>query len=75
MIFQNRSAIRPRHYWSTALSFIETGSCPSAPVTQAKPGWGVALDNETEGSLLNDQRVKNRLLLEQSRILNRPDAR
>ena len=60
---------------STAISYIENGSCPAAPVTQAKASWGVALDNETEGSLLNDTRVRNQLLLDNSRILTKPRAR
>ena len=60
---------------STAISYIENGSCPAAPITQAKASWGVALDNETEGSLLNDTRVRNQLLLDNSRILTKPGAR
>ncbi len=56
---------------STALSYIDNGSCPTVttkPIVQSK----IQLDNEGQYSLLDDPRIRNREMLDSSRILNLP---
>ncbi len=57
--------------FSAALSYIDTGSCPTGttkPAAQSK----ITLDSDNIDSLLDDPRVKRRLLLENMRILSGP---
>lgn len=59
---------------SAALSYIDSGTCPTPPAASSKPYSKVALDGEPTGDLLEDPRVARRQFLDSNRILSRPGS-
>lgn len=58
--------------FSTALHYLENGSCPATNTPKTEKPWGVQLDNEIGLSLLDDPRIAKEEFFRTSRILNNP---
>ncbi|WP_026942434.1 S41 family peptidase [Hellea balneolensis] len=57
---------------STALSFRANGTCPASSAATAQAKTQPRFESDPAASLLNDERVRSRLALENNRILDTP---